>query len=148
MDDSANAIVLPSPGSGTFTWRTPFEYVSSGVVLDVLGSETLKKRVKPSYTERDPPATGLCRVRLDKQRGVRVDLPEDLVPDAMVRVGQEPRVNQPMLTSRSDTATPANRSVIALIPGLASISLFGVSCNRPRKRLESIDHPDQESKMC
>ena len=96
------------------------------VVLDVLGGETLKERVKPSHTERDPPAAGLCRVRLDKQRGVRVDLPEDLVPDAMVRGRPKNRVYQSMLTSRSDTATPANRSVITLIPGLASISLFGV----------------------
>jgi hypothetical protein len=47
-------------------------------VLDALGSEALEKRVEPSDGEGDPARARPRRVRLDEERGVFVDLPEDL----------------------------------------------------------------------
>jgi hypothetical protein len=51
-------------------------------VRDALGGEVLQKRVEPGDGERDPTRARLRRVRLDEQRGVLVDIPEDLVPGA------------------------------------------------------------------
>ena len=62
-------------------------------VLDALGSEALEERFEPSDGEGDPARPRPRRVRLDKEPGVFVDLPEDLVPDATVWWSpEEPRV--------------------------------------------------------
>jgi hypothetical protein len=62
-------------------------------VLDALGSEALEERVKPSYGEGDPARARPRRVRLDEERGVLVDLPQHVLPDATVwRSPEEPRV--------------------------------------------------------
>ena len=54
------------------------------LVLDALGSEMLEERVEPGNGEGDPTRTHPCHVRLDEERGVLVDIPEHLVPDAKV----------------------------------------------------------------
>jgi len=57
------------------------------------GGEALEQRVEPGDGERDPAGARARRVRLDEQRGVHVDVPEDLVAGAHVRVAsEEPRV--------------------------------------------------------
>jgi hypothetical protein len=85
-------------------------------VFNPLGSETLDKRLKPDDGKGDPACARMCGVRLDEERRVLVDLPQHLVPDPMVWGSpEEPGVYQSMLTSRSDTGTPAKRSVISLI---------------------------------
>ena len=62
-------------------------------VLDAVGSEVLKQRIQPSDGEGDPPRTRPRRVRLDEERRVLVDLPENLLPDANVWGSpEEPRV--------------------------------------------------------
>jgi hypothetical protein len=83
-------------------------------VLDALGSEPLEERVEPSDGEGDPARARPRRVRFDEEPGALVDLPEHLFPDATVWGRPKNRVYQSMLTSRSDTGTPAKRWVIAL----------------------------------
>ena len=62
-------------------------------VLDALGSEAFEDHVEPSDGECDPARARLCRVRLDEERGVLVDLPQHLVPDATIWGSpEEPRV--------------------------------------------------------
>jgi hypothetical protein len=62
-------------------------------VLYALGSEALEERIEPGDAERDPARARPRRVRLDEERGVLVDLPENLVPGAKVRGSpEEPRV--------------------------------------------------------
>ena len=57
------------------------------------GGEALEERVEPGDRESDPARARLRRVRLDEERGMLVDLPEDLVADAHVRGSpEEPRV--------------------------------------------------------
>jgi hypothetical protein len=52
-----------------------------------------EERVEASYLEGDPARARPCRVRLDEEPGVFVDLPQDLVPGAPVRGSpEEPRV--------------------------------------------------------
>jgi hypothetical protein len=58
-------------------------------VLDAPGGEALEERVEPSHGEGDPARARPRRVRLDEERGVRVNLPEDLFPDATVRRSPE-----------------------------------------------------------
>ena len=62
-------------------------------MLHALGSEALKERVEPSDLEIDQARARPRRVRLDEERGVLVDLPENLFPDATVWGSpEEPRV--------------------------------------------------------
>jgi hypothetical protein len=62
-------------------------------VLDAPGGEALQECVEPVDGERDPTRARPCGVRLDEERGVLVDLPEHLVPDANVwGSAEEPRV--------------------------------------------------------
>jgi hypothetical protein len=62
-------------------------------VLYALGSEALDERIEPGDAERDPARARPRRVRLDEERGVLVDLLENLVPGAKVRGSpEEPRV--------------------------------------------------------
>ena len=57
------------------------------------GSEALEERFEPDDGEGDPARARPHRVRLDEERGVFVDLPEDLCPDATVWGSpEEPRV--------------------------------------------------------
>jgi hypothetical protein len=58
-------------------------------VLDPLGGEAFEECVEPGDGESDPARARLRRVRLDEKRGMLVDLPEDLVPDAPVRGSPE-----------------------------------------------------------
>ena len=52
-----------------------------------------EERVEPGDGESDAARTRPCRVRLDEEPGVHVDLPEHLVPDAIVwGSAEEPRV--------------------------------------------------------
>ena len=63
------------------------------LVLDALGREMLEESVEPLNRERDPARARLLRVRLDEERGVLVDVPQHLIPDAHVRgSAEEPRV--------------------------------------------------------
>ena len=62
-------------------------------VLDSAGSEAVEELVEPSDGECDPARACLLRVRLDEQRGVLVDVPQHLFPDAQVwGTPEEPRV--------------------------------------------------------
>ena len=62
-------------------------------VLDAPGSEALEELVEPSDGESDPARARLLRVRLDEERGVLVDVPQHLVPEAKVWGSpEEPRV--------------------------------------------------------
>jgi hypothetical protein len=58
-------------------------------VVDALRGEAPEERVQPSDGEGDPGRARSRRVRLDEERGVLVDLPEHLVPDATVRGATE-----------------------------------------------------------
>jgi hypothetical protein len=83
-------------------------------VLDPLGGEAFEECVEPGDGESDPARARLRRVRLDEKRGMLLDLPEDLVPTRPSAGRPKNRVYQSMLASRSDTGTPAKRSVVAL----------------------------------
>jgi hypothetical protein len=64
-----------------------------GFVLDALGCEALEERVEPGDGEGDAAGARARRVRLDEEPGVLVDLPEHLVPDAIVwGSAEEPHV--------------------------------------------------------
>ena len=55
--------------------------------------EMLEEHVEPLNREGDPARAGLRRVRLDEERGVLVNVPQHLIPDAHVRgSAEEPRV--------------------------------------------------------
>ena len=82
-------------------------------VLDALGREALEERVESIDREGDPARARVRRVRLDEKRGVLVDVPEHLVPDAKVWGRPKNRVYQSMLASRSETGTPATSWVMA-----------------------------------
>ncbi len=51
-------------------------------VLDALVCQALKQGVESCNGESDPARPRLCRIRLDEERGVFVDVPENLIPDA------------------------------------------------------------------
>jgi hypothetical protein len=97
-------------------------------VLDALDSEALEERVEPGDGEGDPARARPARARLDEEPGVLVDLPEDLVPTRVSGGRPKNRVYQSMLASRSDTGTPAKRSVIAPGLGLVQGSRVGPDC--------------------
>ena len=104
---STNAIAFPS-GSGMFTCRSPSEYGLDRLVLE---AAALEQRGQAGDPERDPSAAGVRRVRLDEQRRVLVDVPQDLVADA--EVGRADRTaaytSRDRAPSRSETGTPAKR---------------------------------------
>jgi hypothetical protein len=58
-------------------------------VVDPRGDDSLEEPVEPDDDHGHPPASRLRLVRLDEQRGVLVDVPEDLIPGAHVRVAPE-----------------------------------------------------------
>jgi hypothetical protein len=86
-------------------------------VLYAFIGKALEELIEPTDGKRNPAGTCVRRVRLDEQRGVFVDVPKDLVPDAEVRGRPKTRVYQSMLVARSATGTPATRLVIALCIG-------------------------------
>jgi hypothetical protein len=55
-----------------------------GLVFDASLREALEERIEPCDGQRDPTRARLCRVGLDEECGVFVDIPEDLVSDAHV----------------------------------------------------------------
>ena len=87
------------------------------LVLDALRRQALEQRVEPGDGEGDAARAGPRCVRLDEERCVLVDVPEDLFADAKVGARPKNRVYQSMPASRSDTGTPAMRWVIPLICG-------------------------------
>ena len=90
-------------------------------VLDALRGEALEQRVEPGDGQGDPARARLRGVRLDEERRVLVDVPENLVPGAMSGGRPKNRVYQSMLASRSETGTPAKRPVIALISATVTV---------------------------
>jgi hypothetical protein len=89
---SANAIAFPS-GSGTFTWRTPVEYVSIGSCSMPWAARRSRSASSPATARVIRPAPRPRRVRFDEEPGVHVDFPQHLFPDATVLgPAEEPRV--------------------------------------------------------
>ena len=58
-------------------------------VLYAFIGKALEELIEPTDGKRNPAGTCVRRVRLDEQRGVFVDVPKDLVPDAEVRGSPE-----------------------------------------------------------
>ena len=83
------------------------------LVLDALGDQALQECVESGDGEGDPARTRPPRVRLDEERGVLVDIPEDLFSGAQVRGRPKNRVYQSIAAPSSGTGTPAMRWVIA-----------------------------------
>ena len=78
-------------------------------VLDAPGSEALEELVEPGDCESDPARARLLRVRLDEERGVLVDVPQHLFPDAKVWGSPKNRVYQSTPTSSSDTGNTGDK---------------------------------------
>ena len=80
-------------------------------VLDALGGKALEQRIEPGDGEGDPTRARLRGVRLDEERGVLVDFPQDLVA---VMMSQDLAQSCPCddLTARSSslraTGSPEN----------------------------------------
>ena len=84
-------------------------------VLDALGSEAFEEHVEPSDGECDPARARLCAFGSMKSVACSSISHSTSSPTRWSGGRPKNRVYQSMLTSRSDTGTPAKRSVIALI---------------------------------
>jgi hypothetical protein len=110
------------------------------LVLDALGSEALEQRVEPSDGEGDPACARPPGVRLDEEPGALVDLPENLVPDAIVRGSpEEPRVridaDALLLRPHGPMTAPTSNAVIFTSCGTTSSTPVLPACDVQRSAM-------------